>query len=201
MDKLKKLEIDRLIRELDYIQSDYNYKSEVIQVADKEFLDSVNKIVDSHPQLKVIYDQKVRKVYTQNCNSSCKVEDSNKEENVDVVDLNFQQQKDPKLKSLYRNIVKKTHPDKVNESKLNQLYIDSTKYYEDDDIISIYKICDRLGIDWEYEDNDYYLIQNKIAQLKEKIRFVEGTFTWAWLNSDPLDKEGVILNFVKTQLL
>lgn len=204
MDKLKKLELNKLISELEFIRSDYEYKTEVIQKADKEFIESVNHIVDSHPELKKIYDQKFQKVYQE----KVKI---NVQENVDIdlepeleSEINIEeiqtQHKDPKLKNIYRNIVKKTHPDKIDDNKLNEIYLQSTKFYEQNDLLSLYRICDKLNINYDLEENDYFLLQSKISELREKVKFLESTFTWMWINSQESQKEDIVLSFVRLQI-
>jgi hypothetical protein len=200
MEKLKKLEINKLIRELEYIESDYEYKSEMLHTADVEFLSSVNKIVDSHPDLKKIYEDRIRQIHQQRIESVLsKSEVSDIEKSQEEVET-ITQEKDAKLKNIYRNIVKKTHPDKVGDEDLKNFYIESTKFYESDDIISLYKICDKLKIEYDIEDNDYYLIQNQIQKMREKVQFLETTFTWLWLNADETKKEEIVLNFVRLQI-
>jgi hypothetical protein len=49
--------------------------------------------------------------------------------------------KSTKIRKLYRDIVKVTHPDKVDNKSLNDIYIESTKCYDENDKIGIYKIC------------------------------------------------------------
>jgi len=199
MEKLKKLEINKLIRELEYIESDYEYKSEMLQSADVEFLSSVGKVVNSHPELKSIYDNKINQLHLKNVESVISKEDQ--EAPVDIDELEDQSdEKDPKLKLIYRNIVKKTHPDKVGDDDLKNIYIDSTKFYENGDIISLYKICDSLKIEYDVEESDYSLIQGQIQRIKDKIQFLESTFTWIWLNADDRKKEEVVLNFVRLQI-
>jgi hypothetical protein len=194
MEKLKKLEINKLIRELEYIESDYEYKSEVLQSADVDFLSSVNKVVSSHSELKRIYDDKVNQLHLKNIESVI-----SKEEVVNMDELP-KGEIDPKLKLIYRSIVKKTHPDKVGDDDLKNIYIDSTKFYENGDIISLYKICDSLKIEYDIEESDYSLIQGQIQRIKDKIQFLESTFTWIWLNADDRTKEEVVLNFVRLQI-
>ena len=59
MSKLKRLETKKLLRELEYIESDYDYKNEVISEADGDFLNSVNAFLTSHPELKEMFDKKI----------------------------------------------------------------------------------------------------------------------------------------------
>ena len=41
MSKLKRLEVKKLLKELDFIESDFNYKNEIVFEADSEFIKSV----------------------------------------------------------------------------------------------------------------------------------------------------------------
>jgi hypothetical protein len=201
MEKLKKLEINKLIRELEYVESDYEYKSEMIQSADAEFLISVNRLIDKHPDLKKIYEDRIQQIHKKRIETVLSKSEYNLDQKQES-DLEITtQEKDPKLKSIYRNIVKKTHPDKVNDEELKKIYIESTKFYENNDIISLYKVCDKLQIEYDIEDTDFHLIQNQIQKIKEKVKFLESTFTWMWLNAEDRKKEEIILNFVRIQII
>jgi hypothetical protein len=51
MSKLKQLEIKKLMKELDFIESDFTYKSEIVHEADNNFIKSVNELLEEHPLL------------------------------------------------------------------------------------------------------------------------------------------------------
>lgn len=136
MDKIKKLEINRLVRELEFVESDLEYKSEIIQKGDQEFIQSVNTFIEGYPDLKKIYDEKYKKFHQDKIETiTNKEEEEYLDEEHDTVIV------DPKVKGVYRNIVKQTHPDKIEDHNLNRLYIESTKHYENGDILSLYKVC------------------------------------------------------------
>lgn len=59
MSRVKYLESKRLIKEFEYIQSDFNYKMELVSEADNQFLKTLNFYLDSNPKLKEIFDQKI----------------------------------------------------------------------------------------------------------------------------------------------
>ena len=59
MNKIKQLEIKKLLKELDYIESDFVYKNELVQEADNSFIRSVNELLLKHPDLKEIFDKKI----------------------------------------------------------------------------------------------------------------------------------------------
>ena len=58
MSKLKRLEVKKLLKELDFIESDFNYKNEIVFEADSEFIKSVNDLLEKHPMLKEVIDKK-----------------------------------------------------------------------------------------------------------------------------------------------
>ena len=61
MDFFSKLEFNRLIKELDFIDSDLIYKSSVLKLADENFIKDVNQVIETSPQLKEILDEKTKK--------------------------------------------------------------------------------------------------------------------------------------------
>jgi len=209
MSKLKQLEIKKLIKELDFIESDFNYKSEIVQEADNTFIKSVNELLEQHPLLKDVFDKKINskidnifqrreeelKDKIEFINESV-TEDINIEEDV-VVEKVI----DVRVRKLYREIAKITHPDRVVNKKLNDIYIMATDYYNNNDIAGIYSICNELDIYYEPSDSDNQLISNKITGLKNRISFIESTLTWVWYHSsDDKEKEQMILRYIKNQL-
>lgn len=188
MDNLEKLEIYRLLNEFNFVKSDYEYKSELINNYELEFNNRVNNILEKHTGLKQIIEEKdIHK----------KVDIKTEEE----LEYNSLSNKSPKIKYLYRQIAKITHNDITKNNGLNDIYIKSKQYYEDDDIIGIYSICDRLGIDYELDVEEKELIIGKISEIKKKIDFIETTFIWEWKKSnDDEDKNKIILSYIKGKI-
>ena len=58
MHNIKKLEIKKLFKELDFLESDYEYRNEVINAVDGDFIEEVNLMLERNPELKTIYDEK-----------------------------------------------------------------------------------------------------------------------------------------------
>jgi hypothetical protein len=59
MSKLKQLEIKKLMKELDFVESDFTYKNEIVHEADSNFIKSVNDLLEQHPLLKDVFDKKI----------------------------------------------------------------------------------------------------------------------------------------------
>lgn len=192
MDKIKKLEIKKLFKELDYVQSDFDYRNEVISDVDNTFLTGVNEFLENNPDLKELYNNKINEVIEKNINENSEEPIEEEEEEEDTKDV-----KSSKIKKLYREVVKLTHPDKTDNKKLNEYYIQGTECYNDNDKIGMYIICDQLNIEYEMDDEDNTHIKTKIDILKGKIDFIESTFTYKWASLETEEqKNELIKNFI-----
>jgi hypothetical protein len=203
VNQIKKLEINRLIKELDYIYSDFNYKSELIRTADEEFLSAVDYFLTNHPELQSIYDEKmnnkevVEVVSHSEETSAVIINESNEEIQV----LPEEPPKDPKLKTLYRAIVKSTHPDKAKDDNLKELYIEATSAYDTNNILPIFTICDKLRIPYEVTDEECNLIKNEIKSIRTKVNFMETTFTYQWwINQEKSFRNKLIVSYLERQI-
>jgi hypothetical protein len=207
MSKLKQLEIKKLLKELDFIESDFTYKSEVIQEADSSFIKTVNELLEEHPLLKEVFDKKINSkidyIFEKKDEEIKEKIESSNEEEVFIEDDFVVVEKfvDQKVKKLYREIAKITHPDKIDNRKLNDLYLRATTCYDNNDRPGTYSICDELDIDYEPDESDNQTISNKITDIKGKITFIESTMTWSWYHSDDEKaKEQMILRYIKDRL-
>ena len=210
MSKLKRLEVKKLLKELDFIESDFNYKNEIVFEADSEFIKSVNDLLEKHPMLKDVIDKKTNKRVESVFSDIIKeaLDKDNEIEEEELVEEFINEEvvsevnpREVKMKKLYRDIAKLTHPDKIVSEKLNDLYLKSTKFYKNSDITGIYYICDELGITYEIDDEDNEMITNKINSLKNRISFMESTLTWRWYHSEnEKEKEQILLSYIKMQL-
>lgn len=191
MDTLQKLEVNRLIKELDFVKSDLNYKTELLSEADNHFMKSVNSFLDNHPHLKQVFDERILK-------RNIEVKNVNTSEEREIIE---EEVKEPKLKSLYRTIAKTTHPDKVNDNNLKELYLEATTAYESNNILAIFAVCDKLKIPYEVTEEETNLLRQEIKSLKNRLVFLESTFTWQWINQEEdKGRDLVIFNYIKSQM-
>lgn len=201
MNNLQKLESKRLLKELEFYESDYEYKSELVNHVETTFIQSVNEYLDDHPTLKDVFDDKINKRIEDTINKTILdsefIEQDVFVENDEVVS----KEENPKMRKLYREIVKQTHPDKVKNEKLNNLYIEASKSYDNEDLFNIYSICDDLGISYELDENENYILKDKIKYLQDKINFIQSTFTWQWYyTEEENEKNNIIKEYVKKQI-
>jgi predicted RNA-binding protein with RPS1 domain len=216
MSKIKLLQLKKLLKELEYIESDFEYRSELISEADNEFIKSINNFLDEHPDIKDIYDKKINEKINQSIKNN--QESTSTTEEIEVTQ-NIQEEEETiyesiidnmvsdlvetnvKLKKLYREIVKLTHPDKIKKQTLNDLYIKATEFYNFNDKIGIYRICSELNIDYDIDDDDEIFISERIDSLKKRISFLESTFTYKWFESESEDeKNKIMVEYIKLRI-
>lgn len=191
MNALLKLELNKLLKEYEYLKSDYEYQSELIRISDMAFLQSIDSFLNRNEELKNLYQESTFVPDEEKVEEEIKemVEDKNKVE------------KDSRIKSLFREIVKITHPDKTNNTALNNFYIQAKHCYESNDLIGIYKICDDLSIDYELNDIDLEKLKETIEQFRNRISFIKNKITWKWVNTDDREKEKITFNYIKSKIL
>ncbi len=214
MSKLKSLQLKRLLKELDYIESELEYRSELINEADSQFLLEINYFLEENPELKKIYnnilDARVEQIINRKIQEKPNFSDEfNSGEDEDLEkqpEENNENEENkiivsPKIKTLYREIVKITHPDINKKKELNDIYINATKFYSLNDKIGIYKICSELNIDYEVDEEDEQDINKKINDTKDRIVFIESTLTWKWFNeNDEQTKKKIMLDYIKIRI-
>ena len=212
MNKLKSLEIKKLLKELEFTESDFEYRNLAVSEADSLFINSINDFLGQHPELKKIYDDKITEKINKTIekiqkksNDETEKLDENVQDDISPIEEEHKNDEDKtnisQIKKLYREIVKLTHPDKVKSNKHNELYIKSSKYYESGNKIGIYSICNELDIEYEIEEDDVILISEQISSIKNKINFIESTFAWQWYNcEDEMLKSQILLNFIKLKI-
>lgn len=194
MSRLKSLEFQRLIKELQFIESDYLYQSEIIRESNNVFLDSVETILDRYPELRSIYRDRTTDKFI-----NSKIEPNIDDIEVDV--LIIKPTIDSDVKKIYRKIVKSTHPDKIKNPKLNELYLEATSAYETNDLVTLYKVSSELMIEFEWSESILEQVKDKILNYKSQISFLESTYTFKWLkSSNEDDKLKIILSFIENKL-
>jgi hypothetical protein len=199
MASLQELEMKRIMKELDFYESDYEYKNEIVMQAEIQFIKNVNDFLSQNAELKALFDEKVQKRLEDNIKKKSEeeeqLENNSEEEEGETKFIS------PKMKKLYREIVKRTHPDKIKDKKLNEIYIKATKYYNDADLLYIYKICSDLHIYYEIDIEDNEFLKDKIVSFKDKISFIQATYTWKWnFTETESEKNLIILDYIKGQI-
>ena len=118
-DRLKELEKKKIVQEYSYTKTELEYKKTVIDENTKDFLNVAYTIAGKERQVSE------EKNIQENENREKKIEESKIDESkIDSYIIK-------KSKKLYREISKRTHPDKDTQGLYTKIFIDATKSYEE----------------------------------------------------------------------
>lgn len=209
--RLRKLEIKKLIQEYQHLDTDFDYKQEVISEYKTFFLEKAGNLKkEMFPEM--FKEQPIVETKEDNQDNQ-KTSDSDKEENNDTNNENQENTEtikkseidenliDPSVKSkvkrMYREIVKITHPDKTNSTKYIELYHRATISSDNYNLIDLFLICNELDISIELEPEDKEVLVVLIDGKKKKTKQIESSFIWLWINAKTdLEKDNIIKVFV-----
>lgn len=177
-DRLKKLQIKKLIQEYNFIQSDFDFKNQVIEDNKQEF---INKVSEVEKELNIKKELPINTGNTKNEITS----------NIQDVSENTKN----KIKKIYREIVKLTHPDKIESDRLIELYHKSTKCSEDNDLLCLYLISIELNIDFEFDSEDIEFLERIVNSKRKENSVLETSCVWAWINSKDEETKNRLLKF------
>lgn len=186
-DRLKELENRKTIQEYSYTKVEFEYKKTLFDENSKEFLNLAYKIVGKEREIteeKNIEENQIREQ---------KLED----------EKNIPSKIDPyikeKAKKLYREISKRTHPDRDPEGIYTEIFMDAAESYEGFKLLDLYQHCEKLGIQYEIEDEDIELFKSEISINRTQIDALEKTFVYIWsIQSDEKMKDVIIRQFIRT---
>jgi hypothetical protein len=185
-EKLVDLQINKLIQEYSFLKSDEELKKELINTKQKDFLELVNgKLDELNPQdsdhePKTKQEPKSKKIEP-------KIDISGISENTKV-----------RIKKIYRNIVKVTHPDKVDSEELRELYMEATEAYEAYNIFELCLISKKLNIKVKLSLEETKTLNELIESKKDEIKKIESSFIWLWLIApNENDKNELVDRFIE----
>jgi len=196
VEKIRKLEIQKLIKELEFLESDINLKLETINENDESFRKEIDIFIEQHPKLKFLLEEKKQyEIENSETFEKSKLDEEKVFESEIISEL-----KDPKLKSLYRQIARTTHPDITNRENLKEVYLNAKKAYEENNFFSIVSFCENLNLPYNLTDEEVTLFKKEIDAMKKRIKFLESTFTWQWYKRQD-NRHDVVLSYIKSQLI
>ena len=95
------------------------------------------------------------------------------------------------------DIVKVTHPDKIDSEEMLDTYIKAKEAYSDNNLLELYMICVDLNIDVELEGEDVENIMEVILLKRKEMSDLETSFLWLWVHAQTQEiKDEVVLKFI-----
>lgn len=193
---LEELENTKLIRELNYLKSEIDYKNSLIQLYNIDFLNSVDNILNTNSDLKKIYDEK-KNIRIEVANRPITQVEISVDENIEIetdVEVN------DKLKGFYRQIAKMTHPDKIKDDSFNLIYSQASTAFKEGKTVEMILLCDKLNIPFQITQEEKDKMKEEIQSLKNKILLLESSYSYQWALSDESIKSQIALSYIKTSI-
>ena len=178
-DKLKQLEIKKLLSEYDYLNIDGEIKQEIIDKYKPVFMEDLSKYGDSD-------NKKEEEPITENQHVEKVVEKL-------IIDEDLSEDTKKKMKKMFREIMKKTHPDKVKSEDLVDIYIKSKEAYKTNDLLGLSHNANKLNIEINLDDVEIKILKDLMIQKKEKLVSIESSWLWLWYNSDTDEKRSKVV--------
>ena len=173
--RLKQLEIKKLLTEYDYLNIDGEIKQEIIDKYKPVFMEDLKEYDDPNKE------KKVEENVGEPMNTEKVVEKLIKDE-----DLSDHTKK--RMKKMFRDVMKKTHPDKVKSEELVGIYIKSKEAYELNDLLSLSHYANKLNIEVRLNVVEIRILKGLLLKKKESLEVIESSWLWLWYNSKT--KEG-----------
>jgi hypothetical protein len=178
-DALKKLEQKKLMQERRYLKTDLEIKESIISENQSEFMQRAYEMIEKKkPEANKESESKDHSEYTW---------DSYSLETKD------------KAKKLYREISKKTHPDRDVNGLYTDIFAGAAEAYEKCNLFDLYDYCEQLNIQYKMNDEETESIKKDIEKKREKVKTIENSFAYLWsIHESEKMKELIIKQFIKT---
>jgi hypothetical protein len=199
--KLNLLESKKLLKEFKYLVSDVEFKNEFATEYSRPFEIAIKQFIKENPHIKELCKDKFgslldpdpkKPTESDSVGSDSESIEPNSETDIAIFTGELMEEDETpvlefdenKVKKLYREIVQKTHPDKVKSDALNNLYNKATSANKRKDLMAMYSICDELGINFNVSQKEIDTLKERINTIKIQQIFFEKSHLWAWCEND-----------------
>jgi hypothetical protein len=106
--------------------------------------------------------------------------------------------KNKDLKTLYRRIAEKTHPDRAGSNEYAELFSQAAEAYAHNDIARLLEIAGVANIELiELSDESLSLLKNNIETISKDIDMKKQTAAWVWYNAESDEqRENIVKNIL-----
>lgn len=184
-DKIKQLEIKKILQEYNFLLVDDEYKHELIESNKIDFLKSIE---DTKKELGIVPPEPPTPEEVPPGDEEAP-EKPAKEPKI----KNITESTRLKLKKIYRLIVKLTHPDKFKSEELLAMYIRAKEAYADNNLLDLYLICIDLKIEIDLDQEDITNIVEVLNLKRKEVSDLEASFLWLWIHSPNEESKNIIV--------
>lgn len=120
-----------------------------------------------------------------------KVEDKKKDKSRDNSTLSSSSS----VRTLYRDIMKQTHPDKKENN--TELYVEATVAKKENNLHKLLDVGKKLKLNLTDISRDQLnVLESNIKEIKDKIREIKNSYPWVWFHGSQKTKHEVIYGFL-----
>jgi hypothetical protein len=175
-DKLKQLEIKKLLTEYDYLIIDEEMKQEIIDEYKPDFMRDLGKETSEEEK-----EQEPQK------------QPEKKEVEKLIKDEDLSEDTKKRMKKMFREIMKKTHPDKVKSEELIEIYIKSKEAYDANNLLELSYNASKLNISIDLSELEIEILKDLIKHKRESLETIEKSWLWMWYKAGTeTEKDNVI---------
>lgn len=93
------------------------------------------------------------------------------------------------IKKLYRTIALKTHPDRIEDEYLNDIFRQAAQAMEEENWMLLVELCGELSLDIDFlSDETCEIIEESISKNSQQIAVIKSSFSYMWAKQSS-DKE------------
>jgi hypothetical protein len=184
-DKLKKLEIKKIIQEYVFIRSDLEYKQTIFDENLTPFLEEVHNTTGE--SVRIIEPP-----------TSIDLKSNNEPTSNNHIPLSENNNETVKL--LYREISKKVHPDKDIHGFYTGLFNRATSAYENGNLVELCEICEKIDIPYIIKSDDLIELQKNLVSIRKNKKMIESSFVYLWwANPNKEIRQSIIEQYISTR--
>jgi len=103
-----------------------------------------------------------------------------------------------KAKKLYREISKRTHPDKDPSGHYTDIFAGAAIAYENCNLFDLYEYCDLLNIEYLMDEVEVTAVKEEIAEKRQRAKVIESSFAYLWsIHESEKMREIIVKQFIK----
>ncbi len=180
-DKLKQLEIKKLLLEYSYLLTDEELKDEIIDEYQPQFMESFLEKTSK------VSEKEEEKKSKEDIKDKDRKESKPKEKKPikkKIEDDLLSDETKKRLKTMFREIMKKTHPDKVNSEDLVHFYVLAKEAYEENNIVQLAFVAQQINIDVDLGEDEIEFIKQLIKEKQDEVKGKETSWLWLWYKAE-----------------
>ena len=171
--KLNNLKLTVLLKELNLLETEQEYIDQFIEYYKPLFMEEINKHQGDVPPL----------------SGEGQFDRTDK---INKIEVN--EEEELKIKNIFRSIAKLCHPDKTKDEELIKIYSEAQRAYEENNLLTLYKIARKLNIEVDLDDNNILLLQRIVDEKRNEIKVLESSFLFLWVNAKTEEEK---MNLIK----